>query len=145
MAKAFGADLTINVEKTAKEQRLEMLRDYTRGVGADLVVEVCGTPDVVDESLRVARVGGRYALIGNINLDMAGPIDPGNAVRFSKTITAISVYEQWVIPRALDFLIRTKGKYPFDKIISHTFPLEDINKAFDFARSGQPIRTALEC
>jgi len=145
MAKAFGADLTINVEKTAKEQRLEMLRDYTRGVGADLVVEVCGTPDVVDESLRVARVGGRYALIGNINLDLAGPIDPGNAVRFSKTITAISVYEQWVIPRALDFLIRTKGKYPFDKIISHTFPLEDINKAFDFARSGQPIRAALEC
>jgi Zn-dependent alcohol dehydrogenase len=55
------------------------------------------------------------------------------------------VYEQWVIPRALDFLVRTKGKYPFDRIISHTFPLEEINQAFDFARSGAPIRAALEC
>jgi threonine dehydrogenase-like Zn-dependent dehydrogenase len=145
MAKAFGADLAINVEKTTKDGRLEMLRDYTRGVGADLVVEVCGTPDVVDESLRVARVGGRYALVGNINLDMSGPIDPGNAVRFSKTITAVSVYEQWVIPRALDFLVRARGKYPFDKIISHTFPLVEINRAFDVARTGAPIRAALEC
>lgn len=145
MAKAFGAEMTINVEKTTREQRSEMIRDLTRGVGADVVVEVCGTPAVLDESLRVARVGGRYALIGNINLDMEGPIDPGNAVRFSKTITGISVYEQWVIPRALDFLIRCRDKYPFDKIISHTFPLMEINKAMDFARSGAPIRVALEC
>jgi threonine dehydrogenase-like Zn-dependent dehydrogenase len=145
MAKAFGAEATINVDKTSREQRLEMIRDITRGAGADLVVEVCGTPDVLDESLRAARVGGRYALIGNINLDMEGPIDPGNAVRFSKAITGISVYEQWVIPRALDFLVRLRDKYPFHKIISHTFPLEEINKAMDFARSGKPIRVALEC
>ena len=145
MATAFGADATINVENTPRAERLERIRDLTRGVGADLVVEVCGTPDAMDEGLRMARVGGRYALIGNINLDMAGQIDPGNAVRFSKTITAVSVYAQWVIPRALDLIERCQGKYPFDKVISHTFPLEAINKAFDFARSGKPIRVALEC
>ena len=145
MAKAFGADVTINVEKMPQAQRLEMVRDLTRGVGADVVVEVCGSPDAVDEGMRMARVGGRYLLIGNINLDMAGQMDPGNAVRFSKTIVAVSVYQQWVIPRALDLLVRCKDRYPFDKIISHTFPLEEINAAMDFARSGQPIRVALEC
>lgn len=145
MAKAFGADVTINVEKMPQAQRLEMVRDLTRGVGADVVVEVCGSPDAVDEGMRMARVGGRYLLIGNINLDMAGQVDPGNAVRFSKTIVAVSVYQQWVIPRALDLLVRCKDRYPFDKIISHTFPLEEINAAMDFARSGQPIRVALEC
>ena len=145
MAKAFGADVTINVEKIPQAQRLEMVRDLTRGVGADVVVEVCGSPDAVDEGMRMARVGGRYLLIGNINLDMAGQVDPGNAVRFSKTIVAVSVYQQWVIPRALDLLVRCKDRYPFDKIISHTFPLEEINTAMDFARTGQPIRVALEC
>ncbi|HWU37764.1 MAG TPA: hypothetical protein VN203_08905, partial [Candidatus Acidoferrum sp.] len=74
-----------------------------------------------------------------------GLIDPGNAVRFSKSITGVSVYEQWVIPRALNFLVRCRHKYPFDKIISHTFPLVEINKAMEFARSGQPIRVALVC
>ncbi|MBI4735037.1 MAG: zinc-binding dehydrogenase [candidate division NC10 bacterium] len=145
MAKAFGADVTINVERMPQAQRLEMVRDLTRGVGADVVVEVCGSPDAVDEGMRMARVGGRYLLIGNINLDMAGQVDPGNAVRFSKTILAVSVYQQWVIPRALDLLVRCKDRYPFDKIISHTFPLEEINAAMDFARTGQPIRVALEC
>lgn len=145
MAKAFGADVTLNVDKLPQAQRLEMIRDLTRGVGADVVVEVCGTPEAVDEGLRMARVGGRYLLIGNINLDMSGPIDPGNAVRFSKTILALTVYEQWVIPRVLDLLIRCQDTYPFDKVISHTFPLEEINRAFEFARSGQPIRLALEC
>jgi threonine dehydrogenase-like Zn-dependent dehydrogenase len=110
-----------------------------------VVVEVCGSPAAVDEGLHMARVGGRYALIGNINLDMPDQVDPGNAVRLSKTITAISVYAQWVIPRALDFLTRCKDKYPFHQIISHRFPLEDINQAFDFARTGQPIRMALQC
>ncbi len=42
-------------------------------------------------------------------------------------------------------MVRCKDKYPFHQIISHTFPLVEINKAFDFARSGQPIRVALEC
>ncbi|MBI2454683.1 MAG: zinc-binding dehydrogenase [candidate division NC10 bacterium] len=145
MAKAFGADVTINLERMPQAQRLEMVRDLTRGVGADVVVEVCGSPDAVDEGMRMARVGGRYLLIGNINLDMAGQVDPGNAVRFSKTILAVSVYQQWVIPRALDLLVRCKDRYPFDKIISHTYPLEEINAAMDFARTGQPIRVALEC
>ena len=49
-------------------------------------------------------------------------IDPGNVVRCSKAIQGIIVYEPWVIRRALDFLSRTKHKYPYHKIISHTFP-----------------------
>lgn len=42
-------------------------------------------------------------------------------------------------------LVRCKDRYPFHKILSHRFPLEEINTALDFARSGQPIRVALEC
>jgi threonine dehydrogenase-like Zn-dependent dehydrogenase len=145
MARAFGADVTINVDKVPPARRMERLLDLTRGVGADVVVEVCGTPEVLDEGMRMARVGGRYMLIGNINLDMAGSVDPGNAVRYTKSILALTVYEQWVIPRSLDLLSRCKDQYPFDKVISHTFPLEEINQAMDFARSGQPIRVALAC
>jgi len=144
MAKAFGAELTVNVEQTTREQRLEMLRDLTRGVGADLVVEVCGSPDVVDESLRVARVGGRYALIGNINLEMPGLFDPGNAVRFSKTIVAVSVYEQWSSPGRWNSWCAARGSTPSTRS-SPTPSAGGDHKAFDFARTGQPIRAALEC
>ena len=36
----------------------------------------------------------------------------------------------WVIPRALDFLVRNRGRFPFDRLLSHKYPLEKINQAF---------------
>jgi Zn-dependent alcohol dehydrogenase len=35
-----------------------------------------------------------------------------------------------VIPRALDFLVRTRERFPWSRIISHKFPLAQINEAF---------------
>ena len=35
-----------------------------------------------------------------------------------------------VLPRALDFLVRNQRRFPFDRLISHKYPLEQINKAF---------------
>jgi hypothetical protein len=39
-------------------------------------------------------------------------------------------YDPWVIPRALDFLVRTRDRFPWSRIISHKFPLAQINEAF---------------
>ncbi|MGH7362085.1 MAG: zinc-binding dehydrogenase, partial [Candidatus Methylomirabilales bacterium] len=53
------------------------------------------------------------------------------------------VYEPWVIPRALGFLQRAGGRYPFDQIISHTFPLSAINEAFTVAAQRKALRVSL--
>jgi Zn-dependent alcohol dehydrogenase len=37
------------------------------------------------------------------------------------------------MPAALDMLVRTKDKYPLSKIVSHSFPLAEVNKAFEMA------------
>jgi Zn-dependent alcohol dehydrogenase len=39
-------------------------------------------------------------------------------------------YDPGVIPRALDFLVRNRTRFPFDRLISHKYPLDQINKAF---------------
>ena len=48
----------------------------------------------------------------------------------SKRIVAVIQYDPWVIPRALDFLVRTRTRWPWERLISHTYPLEQINEAF---------------
>ena len=48
----------------------------------------------------------------------------------SKKIVGVIQYDPGVIPRALDFLVRNRTRWPFDRLISHKYPLEDINKAF---------------
>jgi hypothetical protein len=42
-------------------------------------------------------------------------------------------YNPWIVPAALDFLVRTRDRYPLSRVVSHSFPLADANKAFAFA------------
>ncbi len=144
LAKEFGADRVVNVIETNREQRMELVHDLTRGAGADVVAEFTGVPQVIDEGLKLLRFGGRYLWIGNINVGFKTNLDPALVVRPNRTIKGITAYEKWVMPRALDFLVRTKDKYPFHKIISHKFRFDQINEAFQFADDGRAIRVALE-
>ncbi|MBI4551996.1 MAG: zinc-binding dehydrogenase [Candidatus Latescibacteria bacterium] len=144
LAGAFGADHLLNAAEADADERIARVREWTAGRGPDVMAEFTGVPQVLQEGLLMLRVGGRYLWIGNVNLGTVAEIDPGRAVRESKTIIGLVVYEPWVMPRALDFLKRTQHKYPFHRIISHVFPFERINEAFEFARQGKAIRVGIE-
>jgi threonine dehydrogenase-like Zn-dependent dehydrogenase len=144
LAREMGADHTLNVEATEWEERVTRVREWSGGNGADVVVEVAGDPDCVQEGVDMMRPGGRYLWIGNINLGFTTLIDPASLVRTCKTVTAIIVYEGWVIPRALDFLVRTRGRYPYHKVISHRFKLTEINRALELSAARKVIRATLE-
>ena len=40
------------------------------------------------------------------------------------------MYDPWVIPRALDFLVRNRARFPFHRLISHKYSLDKIDEAF---------------
>ena len=47
------------------------------------------------------------------------------------------------MPAALDILVRTRGQVPAARVVSHSFPLSEINKAFEFAEwQGKSTGTA---
>lgn len=145
LAKAFGADHIINVaEMSHPRDRLQRVRQLSGGRGADLAIELVGSPQVVPEGINLLRYGGTYLLLlGNINRGLTVEFDLGSLVTFAKKIVGLATYEPWAIPRALDFLRRTRNKYPFDRILSHKFPLTEINTAFQEAEQGRVIRAAL--
>jgi len=144
LARTFGADLTVNIDEVGEKERREMVWERSRGQGADVVAEFVGAPKAVEEGIRLLRQAGRYFWVGNITPGLPSNLDPGTVVRGSQTIRGIIVYEPWVLPRALDFLARRKHVYPFDKIISHTFPFAQVNAAFPFASEGKAIRVSLQ-
>lgn len=61
LAREFGA--TVIVEERGDEG-VERIRELTAGVGADRVLECVGTEEAMDQSLRVARVGGQVGFVG---------------------------------------------------------------------------------
>ena len=109
LATEFGADDVIDLKELPdKRLRVQRVRDLTAGVGADVCVEVVGLAGVVQEGLEMTRVGGRYLWMGNIVPGMTAEIVPHDAVRQPKLIRGVLAYDRWVIPRALDWVARTR-------------------------------------
>lgn len=143
LAKAFGADLLVSVDTTSADERREIILDTTHGHGADVVAEFMGIPQAVEEGIRFLRPAGRYLWAGNVTPGLPSSLDPGTVVRLGHTVKGIIAYEPWVLPRALDFLARRSAVYPFDQIISHTFPFSEINAAFICAGEGKAMRVSI--
>lgn len=144
MAASFGADHLIHLSTyDTEEKRVRRVRELTHGWGADVCVEVVGSPAVIPEGIRMLKNGGHYLIMGSINPKQTAPLEAGRIVFGRLTLVALATYEPWAIPQALDFMRRNQTRYPFDKLISHTFALADINEAFEQADAGAVIRAAI--
>ena len=131
LARAFGADHTIDLKEVPdRKDRVSLVRKLTGGVGADVACDFVGFPQVIPEGIDMLRSGGTYLEVGTISRGAKVELEPSLLVWGSKKIVGVIQYDPWVIPRALDFLVRNRARWPFDKLISHTYPLEKINQAF---------------
>ena len=131
LARAFGADHTIDLGALPdRKERVALVRKLTGGAGAHVACDFVGFPAVIPEGLEMLRYGGTYLEIGTISRGAKVEIEPSLLVWGSKRIVGVVQYDPWVLPQALDFLVRTRGRYPFDRLVSHKFPLEKIDEAF---------------
>jgi L-iditol 2-dehydrogenase len=134
LAKEFGADHVIDVrELRTAADRIAAVKELTNGYGATHAADVAGVKGVVAEGIQMLGSGGTYIEIGSIVPGFEFPLDPLESCRRSLRYVAFLQYDPRLLPRAVDFMERSLGRVPWDKVISHTFPLEEINKAFEQA------------
>ena len=133
LAERFGADATVNLaEYDTPKARIDRVRALNDGRPVDLACDFVGRADAVPEGIAMLRAAGRYLAVGTIT-QSPPTLDPSTIVAGSRRVIGVATYDPWVVPAALDFLVRTRGRYPFDEVISHRFPLERINEAFQQA------------
>ncbi len=65
MAERMGADVTLDIERTTAEERLQRVSDLTGGQLADVVIEAAGSAAAIEEGPNLARNGGRYVIVGH--------------------------------------------------------------------------------
>ena len=144
LAKDFGADELINMrEFKAPEEHVQRVRELTGGWGTDVGVELVGYPQVVPEGIEMVGNGGRYLAMGTISIGKTYAADPSIVVMGNKSIVGVFLYEPHSLKKALEFLSSTKGKYPFEEIYSRSYPLSQINKAFEDQEKGLVARAAI--
>jgi D-arabinose 1-dehydrogenase-like Zn-dependent alcohol dehydrogenase len=144
LAKAFGADELIDMSKLkTPEARVQRVRELTGGWGADVVAELVGFPRVIPEGLDMLGNGGRYLAMGTISIGKTFKADPSIVIMGNKSIVGVILYKAYALKKALDFLSRAKDRYPFNKISSRLYPLEEINRAFIEQEKGLVTRSTI--
>lgn len=117
-AKAFGADHVIFADQVdAVEQVLQL----TGGVGADVVIEVGGTPEAFKLAMLSVRGGGQVASLGYANY---GEVEPLRLARQQITILGVMAF----LPKHFEYALQwiEKGKVDVEALVSHHLGLDEI-------------------
>ncbi len=144
LVKSFGADEIVDMKQyKTPEERVMRVLELTGFQGAHVVAELAGVPAALPEGINMLGQGGRCLEIGNISPGHTSEIDPSLLVMGSKTIYGVTFYSADALKKALDFLNRAKDRYPFEKILSRKYSLDDINQAFEDQNNGLVSRSAI--
>jgi len=122
LGKKLGADHVVN---TRREKPVERVQELTDGLGADLVLEAAGGDTSLQEALEMTRKGGKISILAFYK----GPItaDISIAVRNGINLYTVRGEGNMSVGRALALM--AQGKITGKPLITHTFPLEEINEA----------------
>ena len=134
-------------------EKLNMAMDYgaTRSLNNipnenfDVIVECTGIPSMIEMAYRLTAPGGKCIMVGQphymdaLGLPFMSQHFTGKTLMDSQGGLTNPTVD---IPRYLE--LYRQGKLKLDSQITHAFPLDDINKAIEVAKSGDCGKVMLE-
>ncbi|MCE2614845.1 MAG: zinc-dependent dehydrogenase [Nitrosopumilus sp. (ex Thoosa mismalolli)] len=116
------------------ENRKQKILDETENRGVDVVIVATSSLKALEDALDMVRKGGAVIMFGvptkgaMMNLDMSKV--------YSKEITLITSYAASDVDTKEALELIESGTLEVKKLITHTYPINDAQKAFDHARTG---------
>lgn len=125
-----GADFAVNILKEDIEERC---REFTNGYGPTVSIDAACSKDSLLTLLRVTGNAGRV-------ITMGFSVDPTEVNQYLITSKELDVRGSRLQNRKFKEAIEliNQGKLDLNGSVSHTFPMEEAQKAFDFADSKNP-------
>jgi len=142
-ARMFGADVIVNVKDLTEEETIGRVRELTEGRGADVGLEASGVPDAIPLGLKLLRDGGRYVTVGPIFQGASAQIDLYHLIFKRISLIGAARNDARNLQDGLNFLSRTREKYPYEKVVGALYPLDQITEAFKAIESRRAMRVAI--
>ena len=143
LAERFGMTHFVNPSEVEGDL-VPYLVDITRG-GADYSFECIGNVEVMRQALECCHKGwGESIIIGVAGAGQEIATRPFQLVtgRVWRGTAFGGARGRTEVPRIVDWYM--DGKINIDDLITHTMPLEDINRAFDLMHAGESIRSVVQ-
>lgn len=129
----LARELGFNALDGARDDLLEIIYSETNGEGADVVFEVAGAPASALQMTELVRCRGTVVNVSVFKTPVEVRLQ---SVNFKElTIIGSRVYTP------ADFLkaIEAVEGLPIEKLITHSFPLQDVAEAFQIFKSGGDV------
>lgn len=145
MARELGATLTLNADATTAAERLETVREYTHGLGADVVADCTGQPESFPESLRLVRMGGVVVESGAF-VDMGTvPVNPaGDLCTKNVTILGVGGESASSYLPAMRMMARNLDRLPVDRMITHRMALDEAAEALAVSQTAGSVKVVFQ-
>jgi threonine dehydrogenase-like Zn-dependent dehydrogenase len=144
VARALGADLTIDIAQYPFEERRRIVRAATLGRGADVTIEATGVASAVSEGLQFTRDAGTLVVVGQYT--DAGSITVNPHLEINKP--HIQVRGCWGsdlghLYRAVRVVARHVERFPWHELITSRHPLEEAAQALHAAERQESIKALI--
>ncbi len=135
LAIALGATAVVNSVNHDPVAEVDRL---TGGRGVDMVIEASGDPATPNQGLQMVRRGGKVLFLAFYKDPV--PFDLGFANREEITLVTSRGEGSRAVGRALE--LASAGLISGERLVTHRFPLDEIQVGFDMLRSrqGKPMK-----
>ncbi len=134
----YGAALALSPEELSGHQAIA---DAVGPLGVDIAFEVAGVNDAVEQAIDVVRPGGRVVLVG-IPDDDRTSFGASAARRKGLTLVMVRRMKEDVYPRGIRLV--EQGRVDALSIVTHRFPLDQVEDAFVQASSRAGLKVVVE-
>ncbi|NTW03520.1 MAG: alcohol dehydrogenase catalytic domain-containing protein [Oscillochloris sp.] len=135
-ATRLGATATVNPQRV---DRLDKEVRRITGAAADIAFEAIGNPKAQEQAFSCLRTGGRLVLVGFSPHPMS--LNSGKVMYREMDIVGSLGCRPVDYPRVIE--LARRGQIKVAELVTHRFPLSEINRAFDALRAGDAIRAVI--
>ncbi len=143
IAKRLGADFIIHPDSTISFLKIPPCPPFSKGgmSGFDFVFECTGKPEVWEESIKYLRRGGTLILFGGCKKGTKVTYDTYRLHYDEITIKGSFHYTPDDVKRAYKLIC--KGRLNLSRLISKSYHIKDVPKAFDKLAKGEGLKYAI--
>ena len=143
LALRFGADHVFDPSSMNEIDLVKKIKTICKPEGADVVIELCGYPEVIPSGIQMVRTGGSYVLGGLVNPNANVTIDANLLLRKLITLSGVHNYHPRHLIQALDFVHTNRKRFPFHELVDGKYKLEQVGQAMQDAAERKVLRAAI--
>ena len=131
-AKKFNITESIN---STDETRKQKILDHTENRGVDVAIVATSSLKALDDAIDMVRKGGAVMMFGVPSKGATMDLDMSKI--YSKEITLVTSYAASDDDTKEALKLIESSQIDVKQLITHTYSIDDTQKAFDHARSGE--------